>query len=98
LKVLGDIHLYNDALALFQDSLKIKMAFNDEQSVAITHGNLGRLNFGIGNFKQAVKYLELDLKILEKSAGEESLKSKMMNQIASCLIELQDFKRAIWHI
>ncbi len=97
-QVLQTIGFFNDALALFQDSLKIKMAFKDEQSVALTHGNLGRLNFGIGNFKQAVKHLELDLKILEKSAGEESLKSKMMNQIASCLIELQDFQGAIRYI
>ena len=97
-QVLQTIGFYKDALLLFQESLKIKKEFNDEQSVALTHGNLGRLNFGIGNFKQAIKHLELDLKILDKSAGEESLKSKMMNQIASCLIELQDFQGAIKYI
>jgi len=97
-QVLQAIGFYKDALLLFQESLKIKQEFKDEQSVALTHGNLGRLNFGIGNFKQAIKHLELDLKILEKSAGEESLKSKMMNQIASCLIELQDFQGAIKYI
>ena len=97
-QVLQTIGFYKDALLLFQGSLKIKKEFNDEPSVALTHGNLGRLNFGIGNFKQAIKHLELDLKILEKSAGEESLKSKMMNQIASCLIELQDFAGAIKYI
>ncbi len=97
-QVLQTIGFYKDALFLFQQSLKIKKEFKDEQSVALTHGNLGRLNFGIGNFKQAIKNLELDLKILEKSAGEESLKSKMMNQIASCLIELQDFRGAIKYI
>ena len=97
-QVLQTIGFYKDALLLFQESLKIKREFNDEQSVALTHGNLGRLNFGIGNFKQAIKHLELDLKILDKSAGEESLKSKMMNQIASCLIELQDFQGAIKYI
>ena len=97
-QVLQTIGFYKDALLLFQESLKIKKEFNDEQSVALTHGNLGRLNFGIGNFKQAIKHLELDLRILEKSTGEESLKSKMMNQIASCLIELQDFQGAIKYI
>ena len=97
-QVLQTIGFYKDALLLFQQSLKIKKEFNDEQSVALTHGNLGRLNFGIGSFKQAIKHLELDLKILEKSAGEESLKSKMMNQIAACLIELQDFQGAIKYI
>ena len=89
-QVLQTVGFYRDALTLFQDSLKIKMEFKDEQSVALTHGNLGRLNFGIGNFKQAVKHLELDLKILEKSSGEESLKSKMMNQIAIGLVELNN--------
>ncbi len=97
-QVLQTIGFYKDALFLFQESLKIKKEFNDEQSVALTHGNLGRLNFGIGNFKQAIKHLELDLKILDKSAGEENLKSKMMNQIAGCLIELQDFQGAIKYI
>ncbi len=97
-QVLQTIGFYKDALLLFQESLKIKKEFNDEPSVALTLGNLGRLNFGIGNFKQAIKHLELDLKILDKSAGEESLKSKMMNQIASCLIELQDFQGAIKYI
>ncbi len=97
-QVLQTIGFYKDALLLFQESLKIKKEFKDEQSVALTLGNLGRLNFGIGNFKQAIKHLELDLKILDKSAGEESLKSKMMNQIASCLIELQDFQGAIKYI
>ncbi len=97
-QVLQNLGFYRDALALFQESLKIKRAFKDDQSVALTLGNLGRLNFGIGNFKQAIKYLVLDLKILEKSPGEESLKSKMMNQIASCLIELQDFQGAIKYI
>ncbi|MDH4091781.1 MAG: tetratricopeptide repeat protein [Cyclobacteriaceae bacterium] len=97
-QVLQTIGFYKDALLLFQESLKIKKEFNDEPSVALTHGNLGRLYFGIGNFKQAIKHLELDLKILEKSAGEESLKSKMMNQIASCLVELEDFQGAIKYI
>ncbi len=97
-QVLQTIGFYKDALLLFQESLKIKKEFNDEQSVALTHGNLGRLNFGIGNFKQAIKHLELDLKILDKAAGEENLKSKMMNQIASCLIELEDFQGAIKYI
>jgi len=97
-QVLQTIGFYKDALLLFQASLKIKKEFKDEQSVALTHGNLGRLNFGIGNFKQSIKHLELDLKILDKSTGEESLKSKMMNQIASCLIELQDFQGAIKYI
>ena len=97
-QVLQTIGFYKDALLLFQESLKIKKEFNDEPSVALTLGNLGRLNFGIGNFKQAIKHLELDLKILEKTQGEESLKSKMMNQIASCLIELQDFQGAIKYI
>jgi len=97
-QVLQAIGFYKDALLLFQESLKIKKEFNDEPSVALTLGNLGRLNFGIGNFKQAIKHLELDLKILDKSAGEENLKSKMMNQIASCLIELEDFQGAIKYI
>ena len=77
-QVLQNLGFYSDALALFQESLKIKMAFNDDQSVALTHGNLGRLNFGIGNFNRAVKHFKLDLKILDKSAGAEGLKSKMM--------------------
>ncbi len=93
-QVLQTIGFYKDALVLFQESLKIKKKFKDEQSVALTHGNLGRLYFSIGNFRQAIKHLEYDLTIIRKSPGQEGLQAKMLNQIALGLIEVNDYASA----
>jgi class 3 adenylate cyclase len=93
-QVLQSIGFYADALVLFQESLKIKKTFKDEPAVALTHGNLGRLYFEIGNFQKGLKHLQLDLKITRKTGGHESLLSKLMNQAAMGMIEMNKFKTA----
>ena len=55
-----------EAAAMFQLAIKYKSLGNDLEGLALSYGNLGRLNMEIGDFEGSIKYLVLDINLMQK--------------------------------
>ena len=55
-----------EAAAMFQLAIKYKSLGHDLEGLAISYGNLGRLNMEIGDFEESIKYLVLDINLMQK--------------------------------
>jgi len=93
-QILKSQGLLNDARDEYETSLLLREGSGDDFGTAITLGNLGRLNFELGNFQKAADYLARDLEIAKKSIKNETVEAQLLNTMARCLMETGDFTEA----
>jgi tetratricopeptide (TPR) repeat protein len=74
----------DQALAAYARSLADKSVLGDRQGVAITLGNLGRLNFQSGRTRDALHYLNNDI-TLAKQLGDVRGQSRLLNDVGRVL-------------
>jgi class 3 adenylate cyclase/Tfp pilus assembly protein PilF len=93
-QILKSQGLLNDARDEYEKSLSLREGSDDDFGKAITLGNLGRLNFELGNFSKAIEYLTRDLKIAKKTGQNKNVEAQLLNTVARCHIEIDENPKA----
>jgi class 3 adenylate cyclase len=84
---------------VYKKSIELKRVYADEQSIALSYGNLGRLLSETGNYTEAVKYLSDDLQIIEKYKPTNLvLIAKLNFNIAKCYLDLGNLDKSEYYV
>lgn len=77
--------LLADARVELEHALALREADGDEAGLAITLGNLGRLQLDLGDYERAREHLERDLAIVERATPDRTrLRSQLLTHLAAC--------------
>jgi len=83
--------MLSDARGELEVALRLREREHDEQGVAITLGNLGRLCLDLGDFKAAQDYLEADIALVEKlTPGRTALLAQLSCHLGQCALASRD--------
>ena len=78
---LGIIHLdqgrYDEAVTMYQESLKMKEELGDRSGIASTLGQLGNVHYVQGRYDEAVKMYQEGLKIFEELGNRSGIASTL---------------------
>jgi class 3 adenylate cyclase len=86
---------WTDARLEFLKALKGRELINDDEGMAITLGNLGRLSMQLGDFRNAISFLTKDYNIVKKNrSNNTSLKAQLLSTMCICYVELGDMEKA----
>ena len=81
------------ALAWYMKSKFIKQQLRDDHGLAITYGNLGRLNLVLERWQKAIIFFERD-RTLAKKLGDRNAEYLMLNHMGQTYIGLGDLEKA----
>lgn len=88
--------LLKEAAYMFKLAIESKKAGSDLQGLAITYGNLGRLNMALGNFEESIKYLQLDIDLMEEHFSDNKfVLAQLLSTFAWAHLEHGDYDIAI---
>lgn len=84
-----------EAASMFQWAIDYKTKGDDKEGLAISYGNLGRLNMELGQFPEAIKYLNLDIQLMETHFSENLfVRAQLLSTVAWAYLEHNQLKEA----
>jgi class 3 adenylate cyclase/predicted Ser/Thr protein kinase len=93
LDTMGMVYAFKDnfhaARVFYEQALECKKRFNDEDGVALTHGQLGRLYLDWGDLDRAEEHFQIDLGIARKGRDERS-QAQMSNHLGQVALARAD--------
>lgn len=85
----------NDAKTEFYKALKTKSLVGDDEGLAITNGNIGRLYMQLGDYERAIHFLMEDYKIIHRLEPENIVvMAQLLSTISRCQIKMKAFYQA----
>jgi tetratricopeptide (TPR) repeat protein len=84
---------FQGALALFDKALALKRLHNDEEGLALSEGQLGRLHFELGNFEEAESHFRQDLEISRRLGDVRSV-AQMHGFLGRVAVARQEWEAA----
>ena len=85
-----------EAAAMFHLAIKHKVKGFDFDGLAISYGNLGRLNMEIGDYVGAIKYLKFDIDLMvEHFADNLFIRAQLLSTLAWAYLEDGQLENAI---
>jgi class 3 adenylate cyclase/Tfp pilus assembly protein PilF len=87
--------LLGEARQEFEQLLALRQDLGDEDGMARTMGNLGRVCMQLGDFAAAAEYLQRDLAILGRlTPHDHSQRLRLLSQLGTCALEQKDYEAA----
>ncbi len=84
-----------EAAAMFHLAIEHKVKGFDFNGLAISYGNLGRLNMEIGDYDGAIKYLKFDIDLMEEHFADNLfIRAQLLSTLAWAYLEDGQLKNA----
>jgi class 3 adenylate cyclase len=85
-----------EAAAMFHLAIEHKVKGFDFDGLAISYGNLGRLNMEIGDYVGAIKYLKFDIDLMEEHFADNLfIRAQLLSTLAWAYLEDGQLENAI---